>query len=751
MRCFRLQVTMVMFGLATAIASVSLGQTEQTAERYEVKRLLGEQRERAYTAREERWAFPGLPKETDWFDARIESGERAIKIADFISPDFYASFTLGLRVIAKSMGGIRVEDIHLDRSGFGRFNDIAVNVVPDVMQEWDSPLLSNMKIRVHERFPIATSKYLANIEVPKDARLVVGFGLFDDLSRAVADTSQADTTNAYIWNVYHGRRAVPVSFEVFADTEKGAVRLFQEVYPPSHEKAGDYAWQDRTIDLAQYAGQTISFRFETRVARVFHDRQAAEWFPIWSEPVLLTPGSSVKTPNLILISLDTLRADHLGAYGYERDTSPNFDKFAENAFLFERCIAPSSWTAPSHVTAFTGLPPSVHMAGMWQGWRLRPQFTTLTEMAEQKGYVTAAYTDGVVMQASFGLSQGFDRYSDGRKAHVQGRRADDTFANGTEFIETYGDAPFFLFLHTYQIHSPYRPPTPFREKFTKDEDNPGLPTANISDPKERKVHIDLYDAGIAYTDYVLGNFFDYLNESGCLENTIVVIFSDHGEEFWEHGNVTHGLTLYQEQLHVPLVIRIPEFEEQPIRISNIVGLVDVFSTLADLMQLEGARPDTSQSLVPLMRASSPTEYSRDRVVSELMSRGQNRYFVSVQSPDEKYVLSVPYDDPIDLLHGLRDAPPSIRQVSALWDLMRSVEFRDAPDPWNELWYNLRSDPSEQRPLPLTSEARARFRQLLYDAAAPYTLMAPSGVFDADASQGLTAQEIEELRALGYVE
>jgi len=334
----------------------------------------------------------------------------------------------------------------------------------------------------------------------------------------------------------------------------------------------------------------------------------------WANPMLVREkADAAKAPNVIVLTIDTLRADHLGCYGYERDTSPNIDALVARGALFEDVVSAAPWTLPSYGTLFTGRFPAAHRAGvrprldvMWgthangdpleasslpsarQTKKLAPKLVTLAEALRDQGYRTASLFNNPFLHPTRGIDQGFERY-----AWYQ-HTANDGVDEALRWIEEQHGVPFFLFLHLMDPHIPYAPPSPFDEKFSGkklDEltDYPWTLGELRARPKPeayKEILIDMYDGEIAYTDAQIGRFVDELEARGLMENTILILHSDHGEEFWEHGGFEHGHSLHRELLHVPLAIvyppRIPAGKRVPARVRTI----DVFPTLLDLLGLE---------------------------------------------------------------------------------------------------------------------------------------------------------------------
>lgn len=395
-------------------------------------------------------------------------------------------------------------------------------------------------------------------------------------------------------------------------------------------------------------------------------------------------------PNLILISLDTLRADHLGAYGYERNTSPKIDAFAKQAVLFERAIAPSSWTLPSHASVLTGLNPSEHGA-VALATVLSEDLDTLPELAADYGYRTAGFTGGGNLSAHYGFAQGFSQYS------VITDKPESTFDSALEWIDSSRGEPFFLFLHTYEIHEPYAPPAAFAKRFVA-KDSGDLPASmrssfdpNLRTERDRKHLVDLYDGGIAYTDDALGTFFEQLRGRGLWEESVIVLFSDHGEEFWDHGGLNHGMTLYDEQLHVPLIVKLAGTGAPTGRRSEPVPLKDIYPTLAQYLRWEHESVTLGNSFLSLLEDPSATGYKAGPIVSEVGFRDSpmapvpsEPRRISIRMSGEKFIHNGASSDLIELFNLVSDpgestnlAPSSAKRVEAFTHRMNAYVYKSA--------------------------------------------------------------------------
>jgi len=344
-------------------------------------------------------------------------------------------------------------------------------------------------------------------------------------------------------------------------------------------------------------------------------------------PSLLLSGCGkrqhAKKPNIILITLDTTRADRLGCYGYRRQTSPNIDKLAEESVLYTRAIAPSSWTLPSHASLFTGKFTSSHGARYdpegpllltdaisgpesWDAYRARglaQNEVTLAEVLKETGYTTAAVVGGPWMKRIFGLNKGFDYYNDSQISTVNGRLASQVTTSALNWLERRREKKFFLFLNYFDPHGPYSPPEGFALRFLPKGTNftgrePTLEETNA-----------LYDAEILYMDHYIGRFLQKLKVENLYNDTLIIVTSDHGELFGEHGKFGHGHYLYQEELHVPLFIKYPAGEVSPKRTDLRAQLTDILPMIYERVgitipgNIQGTSP--SQIKHPIIAETYP--------------------------------------------------------------------------------------------------------------------------------------------------
>ncbi len=340
--------------------------------------------------------------------------------------------------------------------------------------------------------------------------------------------------------------------------------------------------------------------------------------------------------NLLLISIDTLRADHLKCYGYNRDTSPHLDQLAKEGVLFENLTAAASWTVPSHMSMFTSLYPSAHGVQTIRD-QLGKGVPTLAQCLAQSGYLTQAFVAWPALDHQFGFDRGFEAYDDftvKRKANfvTRGRINPVITDLATQWLKKHSQESFFLFLHYWDCHSDYMPPPPFDKKFDADykggENGRGIMLRAKRDDLMAQISVRdlahmvaLYDGGVAYTDEHVGKILQLLQDLGLSEKTLVIVLSDHGEAFLEHGMIYHGNNLYEEELHVPFIARLPGVIPAGKRVAGNVSHVDLMPTVLGLLQLACPSQVEGMDLSPMILGDQPVP---ERLIySELAEFGYN--------------------------------------------------------------------------------------------------------------------------------
>jgi arylsulfatase A-like enzyme len=292
--------------------------------------------------------------------------------------------------------------------------------------------------------------------------------------------------------------------------------------------------------------------------------------------------------SVLLVSLDTVRADRIGCYGRENAGTPTLDGLAARGARFADATAPSPMTLPSHATLLSGQDTLRHRVRHNGLFAVPDETTTIAERFRQASFRTGAFVGSFVLAEHFGLDQGFETYrSPGRNAapgllYVSERPAGEVNREALAWLDTLGEEPFFLFVHYMEPHAPYEPPEPERSRFAEDR----------------------YQGEIATADRMLGQLLAGLHERGHLDETLVLVTADHGESLGEHGEQTHGLLLYQSTLHVPLLAAGPGVRGGLV-VQAPVGLVDVAATLLDATGLARHEPLDGRSLWPAMGGATP--------------------------------------------------------------------------------------------------------------------------------------------------
>jgi len=413
-------------------------------------------------------------------------------------------------------------------------------------------------------------------------------------------------------------------------------------------------------------------------------------------PILASAAPPVDVPpNVVLITIDTVRADHVGCYGYQLIETPNLDALAGGGVRFANAYTPVPITLPAHSVILTGTYPMRTGMHDFSGNRLNSSQPTLATLLREKGYATGAVMGSAVLDSRFGLNRGFDFYYDHFDfSRLDEKNIDAMIRPGNEVIdralgwlEGIRRKPFLLWVHLYDAHHPYNPPSPYREKY--------------------RTH--LYDGGIAFVDAQVGRLVASLKAKGIYDRTLIVVAGDHGEGLGEHGEKTHGFFIYDTTLHVPLIFKLPANpgKQKPV-VSESANLADLLPTILDV--LGAAKPQELQgrSLVEAMKGKA------------------------TGAPAENY------------------AETYLPRIHFNWSELRGVRFRqyhfiDAPRP--EL-YDLTADPHELKNLyavqrAVSNQMRKRLGQLI----AQYT---PAAGQKTSESTGLDPTLMERLKSLGYV-
>lgn len=456
-------------------------------------------------------------------------------------------------------------------------------------------------------FAPAPSSFTFSVRIPEKPFLSFGYALIPD---AWEISNSATTFN--IWLVKDGKEHL----------------LFSDSLDPKNDETSR-RWFDDRLSLSFYKGESVKIVFETVPSGEEKAAAVPHGYAVWSNPMLYSVAKIPEKPNVLLISIDTLRADHLGCYEYHRKTSPNIDNLAKEGVLFKNTFSQCSWTIPSHGSIFTSKLPHRHggtidttPGGKWHP--LPFSNLTLAEVLRKNGYITAAFTSAGYMIPKNGLHQGFDLY------YNNSGKGWDPFFNIERLVKRTSNwlkrnryTPFFLFFHTFEVHTPY-----VRHYFTE-----GLERGRLKDTvenhrdikylkeatdAEKEYTIALYDGGVFHADRYIGMLWETLSKYKLKHNTIIVLTSDHGEEFWEHTSrgVDHGHSVYDELLHVPLIFVLPWMGDKGKSIFYQVRSIDIFPTILSALSIKYDKKGIDgKNLLPMIQGESKKEelivYSED--------------------------------------------------------------------------------------------------------------------------------------------
>jgi arylsulfatase A-like enzyme len=524
--------------------------------------------------------------------------------------------------------------------------------------------------------------------VPADAVATVGMGVDEGA-----------------WSAAAG----PVEFRIGVVDGEHETVLARTTLDPAR-RPEDRRWADARVDLSPFAGRRVRLALRTAPS---DPGRATPSLPLWADPTVLAPRPAWM-PNVVLMSLDTLRAKSVSAYGSARATTPNLDHMVGDAgTIFDNAYTTAPHTLPAHLSAFTGL-----YRRSFQGVNafnpLPLDVPTLPERLRAAGYETGAFTEDGFVIPNAGFQRGFSTYVENTSPnfHEPLGQSAKTFRAAADWLAERRDHPTFLFVHTYEVHAPYAPAPPYDHAF---EDAATLPNENA-------VALLRYEQEARHLDDEVRAFLEAVDGLGLGTRTLLVVMADHGEEFGEHGQRYHGFQLYEETTHVPFMLRWPAAVPAGLRVKTPVSLVDIMPTILDLVGAPPVMGIHGESLVPLL-GDRPLSSGRRVVFGEALSKpdaketdllstrtadihcifrlhGGNLECYNPQSDRAETVRRSDRRDQIDL---------SRREADVYWDLMRPIAAA---------------------------------------AAAPAPAPAPPSV----PAQDRTEQErLEKLRALGYVQ
>lgn len=427
----------------------------------------------------------------------------------------------------------------------------------------------------------------------------------------------------------HKKSGADVMIGVLLTEKKGGEEsLFQDSYDSASSKK-----KSSVIDLERFSGKVVRLSFvcqgvsgldETVQPAVSLDKAVIRQKRNISQRELIATKSvldceGLDEANILLIVLDAANPSRMSCYGYERETTPVIDRIADDGILFSRAYAQASWTVPSIASLFTSTVPITHK--VWNRNRLlSDKAYTLAEALKERNFQTCALTATSSASSLHNLLQGFDRqmelYKWAPERLKSGKRlgvvwAEDFISPAEEWIQKNRNKKFFMYMHYIQPHTPYNPPSPFREAFVKEYSGsvkirrPIAP--NFMDKKalnqSDRLFIDaMYDSNLKYVDFQLGEILEFLKKSGVYDNTMIFITADHGEAFLEHGEFGHSSSLYEEEIRIPLIVKFPErCGLKGIRLEALVQSIDIMATLLDIQGMtERTKSLQGKSLIPLL-------------------------------------------------------------------------------------------------------------------------------------------------------
>ena len=478
-------------------------------------------------------------------------------------------------------------------------------------------------------------------------------------------------------------------------------------------------WIELSIDLRAFAGKEIWLSFEGGKAGMSPTGDAVGplgFAALFAEPIVHDRARYREARGVVVVSIDTLRRDHVSVYGYGKRTTPTLESLAQEGIVFEDAVSTAPWTLPAHASLLTSLYPSAH--GAVDLRRAVPEdVPSLPRLLQERGFFTQALVTHLYLSKQYGFGNGFDAHW-----YRYDARAEPVTDRAISFLRERGDRDFFLFLHYYDPHWHYDPPPPFDRTFDPDYEGQASgvwwelkeETEDSIDPRDLRHILALYDGEILYTDRQLGRLFGAMRKMGLFDKSLVVVTSDHGEEFLEHGGWEHQKTLYEEVLRIPLLMKLPGAEAAGRRVFEQVSLVDVAPTILDELGLPAVASFQGRSLSGLMRGSAAT--SADGVWAETHHTLDDSHKLTMrQGPNGKKIIVSRHQERSDT----------------------SVEV-----------YDLAQDPREQKDLAgdepsWVKRALQQVESFLARAAERRKSAAPTPPVE------LTPDQLDKLRALGY--
>ena len=499
--------------------------------------------------------------------------------------------------------------------------------------------------------------------------------------------------------------AAPLRMKLQVENAAGKHLLLDRKLSP----ADDSVWHDHELNLDAFAGDEVTFHF---ISQVITDGDPTRFSaPLWGAPIVVAPGEASGPPNIIVISLDTLRSDYVGAEKQGRRLTPELDRFRQTGAIFENAMTTYPSTTGSHMSLFTGVYPATHQT-IHARKTLPRAIPTMAETLAGHGYATAAVTENAMLNAGSGFLRGFDSYQEQKGDDVWDTEGaiEKTFSDALLWLETHPNERFFLFIHTYQVHFPYTPPD--RHNHFRKNLKGKLPEEKLA--RQAVWSESGYAGEVIYMDTEVGSLLRSLDQRINLDNTIVVITADHGEEFAEHGSIGHAETLHSEVLNIPMSIHYPGKIPAQTQVTAPASLVDILPTVLDFAGLPAHPGTQGVSLRPLIDGQPLSE---PRAIYA-QNFGKNGQEWAVRTLDRKFIFT-----------GNKKIP------------------REA--------YDLAADPQENNPLEMTDDIANEGMDLIRDykslvVEAMTRRMQRQAEVKAP-EKPLDQSVVNKLRALGYMD
>lgn len=593
----------------------------------------------------------------------------------------------------------------------------------NLIQDWgvsENPYSIKKKFRAGEYtlnylIAPASTKITIPIKIPPQGILEFGYGVHFESPRENSDQI--------------------FKFQVVAE-DSGIENI---LWSDTFHTAKDKGRTKQKIDISSYAGEKIKLTFLTKkISPSTQEFSKVFTLPVWENPLIYS-SSPKQRPNIVLISLDTLRPDHLGCYGYTRKTSSNIDEIAREGVLFSHTYSSTSWTLPAHISLLTSHNCAHHQV-YYPFQKMKPQIPTLADVLKTNQYFTVAFTGGAYLSSSYGFAKGFDSYQEISLRGNAATRYDEAERLAEiicDWLQNNREKSFFLFLHTYQPHDPYANLSPLGKTFLNEHSKwkkikvatlfgkKGRYQTHLTEEEKQNV-IDLYDGEIKYTDIsYIRPILEKLKELGLYENSLIILTSDHGEEFYDHEAWLHDHSVYEEAIRIPLIIKFPHSQYKGEKVQQIVRIVDIMPTILDVLNIKNSSLSMDgKSLLPLITGRE----TQDRTfVADLALRDYRDIYptvIAMNQGDYKFI------------HNKKIKSPYTARVS-----------KNFGDKQTEL-YDLKKDPKETKNIVL----QIRYRDLcfnLLDSINEYCEKISQEISDEDR---VTMDESlrERLRALGYI-